>query len=1337
MAYRLTKTICFFIISVAITSHANASNFLMALKESKQNHHTQAIEYFTREISDINAENWQYQSKIRIWLGFSHLAAQHEFATIEPLFMEALCASLPQQYAIDLECGATAHYATGISSEPELNRLVASLALIATQEWNAEKYEQSLKRSTLVNRILIENTNLDAIDPADSNNSSSKEKPAGAESINHNDYSNINSMTDLLSELGRREQFAKQDMVNKTKSLLFQGEKVDGKSILNNGRMVGIAAKKYLVEAYFQTRCLPGMSIDTLLSKGKITQTLGKDGEDFLYNFRRIANSESSRDDCNPNKTEQPALSRSARSKARIDAKKIARSLTKQGNESAKLASHQEKYFQRLAQKSMCPGDGLPDVSSVDAVMRIGYDPYSKFLEASRGNSLSTFKLAQLPVLDQLQLYFNSLKLYTTSPASSLGEDKFRKNVSQCGNRNGLQTDLEISLAGAMKRGEHGESYYRRILETLLKLSEYENDGAVDVNVGLIETHSRLAEKLELSGQIDQAVMEYREAIKIMHDVQLDSENIGMLPWTRVLKNYATVLKHHNRPLNEIYEAVDMLSQKQLAVLRNSQGISTLNETRHHKEQLQSAMREKVNPRLGDIQAATHATDLPDVYTEKLQQITTEIQNKMNSEEIQKSLLELMSQAPSKQNSTAKGSDDLSETFSTAKKMMDDSPFSRDFSGTVVENLRNSINENRLLKLGIARVMLAMDDMDSTEKWLLSSSDIGPEHPMPAYFSSRTLSLEAHVKAQYFKRLGQVNRAKSYYALAIQHWYFSPHSPQEHLDNFNDTNTALLEEAAAYNLEHDAPDTAFDYLELARHAYIDSYRLYGRLNQEGLRLFQSRLEDQYQNLLAQARQQAASRGEAAKFALAEQDSQARRKASTRGAITPLMPLYTSLVPCTPWINQPAMHEFLSGLEKFNASWEFDTLFELRQDLLTEEYNKAVIEEQLALSTYAHDASGSDEAQQGLFGNEVMFRSAQSGKDIAAPHHSIRNRSNESYTPLMNYAALKKTLNSDETLLSYWVTPENTYSFAATREKLTTHIFPTNALKIPIKGITSSNNFHAEDARTLHKLLIEPLAGNLRKNVIIVTNGPLQNISFASLIDSNDNSFFGAKHPTRCYPDIDTIRQDNLPDTPKNNRILVLAPGNVAGGQAKLQNYISEAESISKYFNTQVYLDEDVTRPLVQEKLPQYSMVHFAGHARLDSSLPDFSRLILAENPNGESSFYVRDIRSMDLKGVDLVVLSACETGSTTEFNLDNEFSALNSAFLRAGADSVVATLRLVKDEIAYKMMAQFYLELAKGIRKDEALQRAQQFVQDQGVGPEDWSSFVLSGSNKPVSIARN
>ncbi len=104
-----------------------------------------------------------------------------------------------------------------------------------------------------------------------------------------------------------------------------------------------------------------------------------------------------------------------------------------------------------------------------------------------------------------------------------------------------------------------------------------------------------------------------------------------------------------------------------------------------------------------------------------------------------------------------------------------------------------------------------------------------------------------------------------------------------------------------------------------------------------------------------------------------------------------------------------------------------------------------------------------------------------------------------------------------------------------------------------------------------------------------------------------------------------------------------------------------------------------------------------------------------------------EVASLDLIGLDLVVLSACQTGQGDLG--DDGVLGLQRGFKKAGANSILMSLWKVDDEATQILMTQFYKNLVSGQSKRQSLQSAQRYLREYNSGqynkPEYWAAFIL------------
>lgn len=198
---------------------------------------------------------------------------------------------------------------------------------------------------------------------------------------------------------------------------------------------------------------------------------------------------------------------------------------------------------------------------------------------------------------------------------------------------------------------------------------------------------------------------------------------------------------------------------------------------------------------------------------------------------------------------------------------------------------------------------------------------------------------------------------------------------------------------------------------------------------------------------------------------------------------------------------------------------------------------------------------------------------------------------------------------------------------------------------------------------------------------------------------------------------------------------------------------TEAESIVKVVNTapdkglhaDLLLGKDGTETSFKSLDGQHKqIVHIATHGFYDANdtIADaLSRCGLyfagADNviqgetiPEGtdDGILTAQEISHLDLRGLNLITLSACQTGEG-EITGDGVFG-LQRGFKKAGAQSILMSLWPVDDDATCMLMTEFYQNwIGKGKTKHDALEQAKQTVRSHKErgwdAPKYWAAFIL------------
>jgi len=150
------------------------------------------------------------------------------------------------------------------------------------------------------------------------------------------------------------------------------------------------------------------------------------------------------------------------------------------------------------------------------------------------------------------------------------------------------------------------------------------------------------------------------------------------------------------------------------------------------------------------------------------------------------------------------------------------------------------------------------------------------------------------------------------------------------------------------------------------------------------------------------------------------------------------------------------------------------------------------------------------------------------------------------------------------------------------------------------------------------------------------------------------------------------------------------------------------------------------------RTPRPPLLHVSTHGFTDLEVPENSRLLFSSAmPNAPpDSLYLRELYEMDLRGVDLATLSACDTERGQMLRGEGA-QAFSRALLAGGARSALTTLWRIDDQPASEFMNQFYFHaLRRHETKSEALRAAKlAFLHSDNAlaNPAHWAGFVLNG----------
>jgi CHAT domain-containing protein/Tfp pilus assembly protein PilF len=277
------------------------------------------------------------------------------------------------------------------------------------------------------------------------------------------------------------------------------------------------------------------------------------------------------------------------------------------------------------------------------------------------------------------------------------------------------------------------------------------------------------------------------------------------------------------------------------------------------------------------------------------------------------------------------------------------------------------------------------------------------------------------------------------------------------------------------------------------------------------------------------------------------------------------------------------------------------------------------------------------------------------------------------------------------------------------------------------------------AKQIYNLLIKPIENDLAQakaeTIIYAPDGQLRYIPLAAVFDGKQWL-------------VERFRIDNITalSLTKLNTEHQTQPRVLAGAFAK-GNYSFHAGTRQFNFSglpfaarevetlaatipgTTKLIDKDFSRDAMVPRMNDYNIVHLATHAAFVNGEPEESFILFGDG----SSVSLPEVRNWVLPNVDLVVLSACQTGVGGQLGNGVEILGFGYQIEQTGARASIASLWTVDDGGTETLMTAFYTALKQGnISKAEALRQAQIALISRESSdlarPYYWAPFILIGN---------
>lgn len=252
------------------------------------------------------------------------------------------------------------------------------------------------------------------------------------------------------------------------------------------------------------------------------------------------------------------------------------------------------------------------------------------------------------------------------------------------------------------------------------------------------------------------------------------------------------------------------------------------------------------------------------------------------------------------------------------------------------------------------------------------------------------------------------------------------------------------------------------------------------------------------------------------------------------------------------------------------------------------------------------------------------------------------------------------------------------------------------------------------AQKLYNVLIKPISADLEQagvqTIIYAPDGQLRYIPLGALHD-------GKQWLTQRFRinNITALSLTDLDTKPSHKTHLLAAAFTEGRYTFKVKNNEftfaglpfagQEVEKLATMVpETTKLLDRNFSRAATIDRMNDYNIVHLATHAAFVLGQPEESFILFGDGDR----VTLRDVATWSLPDVDLIVLSACETGVGGQLGNGEEILGFGYQMQKTGARAAVASLWAVSDGGTQALMSAFYAALAEGkSTKANALHQAQ------------------------------
>jgi CHAT domain-containing protein len=269
--------------------------------------------------------------------------------------------------------------------------------------------------------------------------------------------------------------------------------------------------------------------------------------------------------------------------------------------------------------------------------------------------------------------------------------------------------------------------------------------------------------------------------------------------------------------------------------------------------------------------------------------------------------------------------------------------------------------------------------------------------------------------------------------------------------------------------------------------------------------------------------------------------------------------------------------------------------------------------------------------------------------------------------------------------------------------------------------TGGEQFDETAARELYLYLISPFENVLTsKRIMIIPQGPLVDLPFEALIDPVSGKPLIERWAVSYAPNATMALQALQRRAVPISHVAAVVDVDI-DDKTKETKGIADAGSL----RGPVLFSDDVLPDKLDVSLNGADAAHLLLHGVFDDTEPLLS--FLKQHNDSGTKIFAADVIGLRLRGIHLVVLSACESGRV-EARISNEIYGFPWALLANGVPTAVVSRWEVDSETNALWMRRFYQAVSDGTSATEAAAQAMRALRKAGyVNPYYWAAMQVNG----------